>query len=51
MRKSSRSVLGGEIRVYAVRVSTREGGMDWTRDSRVESVKGSEYASAREELL
>lgn len=47
----SRSVLGGEIRVYAVRVSVTEGDMDWTRDSRVEMANGSEYVSAREGLF
>ena len=35
LRKVSRSVVGGEIKVYAVRVSVTDGGMDWMRDSRL----------------
>jgi len=49
LRKVSRSVVGGEIKVYAVRVSVTDGGMDWMRDSLVEMVNGIEYVSARYE--
>jgi hypothetical protein len=51
LRKVSRSVVGGEIRVYAARVSVTDGGMDWMRDSRVEMVNGMKYVSARWELF
>jgi hypothetical protein len=42
LRKVRMSAFGGEIRVYAVRVSVVEGGMGWMRDSRVERVNGME---------
>lgn len=51
LRKLSRSVVGGEIRAYAIRVSVTDGGMDWMRDSRMETVNGIEYVSARWELF
>jgi hypothetical protein len=51
VRKVSRSVVGGKIRAYAIRVSVTDGGMDWMRDSRMEWVNGIEYVSARWELF